>query len=804
MDETSCTTRLCRGCGLLIPLEPVSGRCPTCGLDPDASMGGGEWGVPVPPGYQILAKVGQGGMGAVYKAQDYRLDRVVALKYLTVTNKELVARFVREGQILARLVHQRIIRVYGYEVLQDSPLLICEFVEGESLADVLQREGKFLPARALWFIKQCLEALSAAHAMDVIHRDLKLENLLVSGTEEVKLADFGVASCRDVSSGGTGSGIIVGTPSYMAPEQAMGTHTDARADLYSVGVMLFELLTGRLPFEDPNPIKVMEMQVKKQPMLINRLDPSIGVELTALVAKCLEKDPDRRYQSAEELQQALNAPELVRTMRRTARLRVPEGTGRSTAKSQALLTSDSMTAIPILPRRGLSEPAMPEPERRRKAGAAAVAVVLVVILAGFFGRHLGEVTVITLNFESLTVGWEERGMVFRVPARPPVPGTFVALDGTKETQIPASPEGDELVATLPLILWNGCSLRFQPDAPRTEASPPSFSYAGIRGQIRKEVDLLFVKAGMLTDPGRLHAPKMGQGNADELKTVEWHLQALRSNVAQKGVNETRLRDLMKLRSTTSLTAGQVSADLRFMWNQMLKVAPIAIRLAPRLVRDSSLDTQERQLMLDTYHLIRLFGRLVDMQGQLGTKDFEELASLLGPQELPEAGPDAVFEGRLDRKIFFFHQGDQSALLTMAQVADVAGANKIEDVVNSLELELAPKSGTVQGEVVSAALVIKAYTPNLQHNVMQSADVLWVTLNGRRAYLADQSILDGKTNLIVIPVEPGLVSPRKNRVHLVREAVGNWELAEIKDAPIEQFVSVEWAQLRVWTRAADGP
>jgi serine/threonine protein kinase len=126
-------------------------------------------------------------------------------------------------------------------------------------------------------MRHCLEALSASHDMGVIHRDLKLENLLVSGEEDVKLADFGVASCRDVSSGATGNGMIVGTPSYMAPEQAMGGQADPRSDLYSVGVMLFELLTGRLPFEDPNPLNLLEMQVKKEPILVNRLNPALGV-----------------------------------------------------------------------------------------------------------------------------------------------------------------------------------------------------------------------------------------------------------------------------------------------------------------------------------------------------------------------------------------------------------------------------------------------------------------------------------------------------------------------------------------------
>lgn len=785
MDETSFQQTLCRACSMP---RPGAGKCPTCGLDIDASMGGSEWNVPVPDGYRILAKVGEGGMGAVFKAHDHRLDRVVALKYLTVTRKELVSRFVKEGQILARLVHPGIIRVYGYEVLGEAPVLICEFVEGESLADVLNREGKFLPARALKFMRLCLEALSAAHEMDVIHRDLKLENLLVTGDEELKLADFGVASCRDVSSGGTGSGIIVGTPSYMAPEQAMGQTVDPRADIYSVGVMLFELLTGRLPFEDPNPMKVLEMQVKKKPILVNRLDPAIGLELTALVARCLEKEPAKRFASAEELSQALSDPDLVRSARRaTSRLRVAEGTGRQDPKSLAMMTSESMTAIPIPRREDLVEPVMPPAERRWKSGAAATGAVLVLFLVALIGKQFSGVPIVTLNVEAMATGWMEGNAEFRVPATPPVPGQFLASSGQEEAFLPARIDEGVLAAHIPPVFWKGCTLRFVPASPGLEVSPASIPYEGIHTQLVEEIGRLFIKPGMLTAPRTSSATVIG---------VERRLEALRGNVAS-GFEAAKLTKLMNNHARQDIKYLPARNDLSYFWNQVVKVAPLVIRLAPRFAADRGMSEEDRRQMQDVHHLVRLFGRLVAMHGLLETAEFMELAGLLTPPPPPEGDPAVVFRKDARHQINLpgvDREAAQSAMF-IGETAGISGAEKGNEYVSELRVLLERTGGGSPGKVIAAQLVIEMDTLYLQ-NSMGPADLLWVTLNGKRALMVDHACVQG--NRISVPVDPSIVSLDKNSLYLVREAVGDWEEGDTAGRPVELTIGTKWFELRIWT------
>ncbi|WP_329119914.1 protein kinase domain-containing protein [Streptomyces sp. NBC_01465] len=260
--------------------------------------------------YQLRDLLGEGGMASVYLAYDAALDRQVAIKTLhTELGREqsFRERFRREAQAVAKLSHTNIVSVFdtGEDVLGEGPMpyIVMEYVEGQPLGSLLQSDitqyGAMPADKALKITFDVLAALEASHEMGLVHRDIKPGNVMMTKRGTVKVMDFGIA--RAMQSGVTSmtqTGMVVGTPQYLSPEQALGRAVDARSDLYSVGIMLFQLLTGRLPFDADSPLAIAYAHVQEEPVAPSSINRSIPPAVDALVARALKKNPNERFPSA--------------------------------------------------------------------------------------------------------------------------------------------------------------------------------------------------------------------------------------------------------------------------------------------------------------------------------------------------------------------------------------------------------------------------------------------------------------------------------------------------------------------------
>jgi serine/threonine-protein kinase len=266
--------------------------------------------------YHIKHQLGAGGMGEVYAAEDSKLHRQVALKVLpraASSDPERRHRLEREAQAIAALTHPNVVTLYSFEQAGDVPYLTMELVEGSTLSDLIPRDGLALD-RLLEIAVPLADAVGAAHARGIVHRDLKPANVMVTAEGRVKVLDFGLAKFKETLVGEvspvaaselTGEGRMVGTVAYVSPEQAEGRPVDHRSDIFSLGVVLFELATGRRPFTSDTSLSLLSAIVKDTPPPVTELKPELPKELARLIARCLAKDPGRRYQSAIDLRNEL-------------------------------------------------------------------------------------------------------------------------------------------------------------------------------------------------------------------------------------------------------------------------------------------------------------------------------------------------------------------------------------------------------------------------------------------------------------------------------------------------------------------
>ena len=259
--------------------------------------------------YQVIERLGRGGMAEVYKAHHPQLERYAAIKVLhhfLAEGKDFTARFQREAKAIATLRHPNIVQVYDFESQDDLYYMIMEFVDGGTLKDRLLQSAAPLPyAEIVQIVQDTASALGYAHRQGMLHRDIKPANVLLGKDGRVVLTDFGIARILSDTQF-TATGTLVGTPSYMSPEQGMGLHVSAASDIYSLGVILYEMVTGKVPFDSDTPLAVIHKHINEPLPRPRSLRPDIPPALEAVIQKTLEKDPAQRYASADEFKNALD------------------------------------------------------------------------------------------------------------------------------------------------------------------------------------------------------------------------------------------------------------------------------------------------------------------------------------------------------------------------------------------------------------------------------------------------------------------------------------------------------------------
>jgi serine/threonine protein kinase len=261
--------------------------------------------------YQIIEELGKGGMGKVYKAHDTEIKEKIALKLIKPeisADKKTIERFQNELKFARKIGHRNVCRMYDLNKEEGSYYITMEYVSGEDLKSFIRRVGQLPSGKAISIAKQVAEGLTEAHRLGVIHRDLKPSNIMIDKDGNARIMDFGIA--RSVEAKGiTGAGVMIGTPEYMPPEQAEAKEVDQRSDIYSLGVILYEMVSGRVPFEGDTALSIAMKHKGEAPKDPREFNSQISEDLSRVILRCLEKDKDRRYQSADDVMSELEGIE---------------------------------------------------------------------------------------------------------------------------------------------------------------------------------------------------------------------------------------------------------------------------------------------------------------------------------------------------------------------------------------------------------------------------------------------------------------------------------------------------------------
>ncbi len=409
--------------------------------------------------YRVIAKVGEGGMGKVYRAVDTMVEREVALKSLKpeiAAQPGIVERFRSEAVLLARLNHPNIAQLYTFFKDGDEYYMVMEYVAGDTLQTTIQKNGAISVTRALGYVSQILQGVGHAHALGVLHRDLKPANLMITPADRVKIMDFGIARVLGAA-GMTRDGRVIGTLEYLAPERIRGKQDDPRSDLYSIGVVLYQMLTGHLPFEADSDYDLLTAQIQKQPPRPSDIGVELTPEVEMLLLQSLEKNPDRRFSDAAAFEAAVNAllpgqrpPTPISKSKIDTRLARLIGQTRSVSDSKEIplvRPASAETAVPPVPpstRPSGSVPPLPAPPA---PAASAAAMPTPPKSSGGSGKIAAIVAAAVAGLVLLGGG----GFLFwqKFVKRPPVPAATLAtapsMPSAAPAPAPAEPPSDMVV-----------------------------------------------------------------------------------------------------------------------------------------------------------------------------------------------------------------------------------------------------------------------------------------------------------------------------------------------------------------------
>ncbi|NIM91454.1 MAG: protein kinase [Candidatus Aminicenantes bacterium] len=295
------TSRFCAECGTQLPPSEKVSISPTETLQtPISELTRGSL---FASRYEIIEKLGKGGMGKVYRVFDKKIDEEVALKLLKpeiAADKKIIERFKNELKFARKISHRNVCRMYDLSDEEGIFYITMEYVSGEDLKGMVKMMGQLSPGKSISIAKQVCEGLAEAHRLGVVHRDLKPQNIMIDKQGNARIMDFGIARSLE-EKGITGAGVMMGTPEYMSPEQVEGEEADQRSDIYALGVILYEMLTGKVPFEGDTPLSIAMKQKSETPKDPRGINPQVSVDLARLIMKCLEKDKEKRYQKAENV-----------------------------------------------------------------------------------------------------------------------------------------------------------------------------------------------------------------------------------------------------------------------------------------------------------------------------------------------------------------------------------------------------------------------------------------------------------------------------------------------------------------------